>query len=122
MKKLILTLAMSLIWPLMASADFDAGLQAYKSGDYAAALQQWRPLAEAGNPNAQNNLGAMYYGGQGVPKDEARAYAWASLAVAQGETNARAVIDYLHKNLTPAQLSEGQKLRGELCAKIPNCK
>ena len=119
MKKLILVLLMG--WPLSGLADFDAGLKAYVGGDYETAAQEWRPLAESGHPVAQNNLGAMYYQGHGVPKDEARAYAWATLAVAQGEENALAVIDELQKHLSPAQIDEGRKLSRDLCSKIPDC-
>jgi len=43
-----------------AWADYDDGLAAYNRGDYAAALQEWRPLAEQGDAKAQYNLGVMY--------------------------------------------------------------
>src|SRR5271165_3620340 len=39
---------------------------AYQKGDYAAALQILRPLAEQGNAIAQYDLGLMYDSGQGV--------------------------------------------------------
>ena len=39
------------------SADFQKGLTAYKSGDFATALREWTPLAEQGNAAAQYNLG-----------------------------------------------------------------
>ena len=42
---------------MSAGADFQKGLTAYKSGDYATALREWKPLAEQGNADAQNNLG-----------------------------------------------------------------
>ncbi len=38
---------------LPAVADFDAGFNAYVSGDSRAALQEWLPLAEAGDAEAQ---------------------------------------------------------------------
>ena len=31
------------------SADFQKGLDAYKKGDYATALREWKPLAKQGN-------------------------------------------------------------------------
>ncbi len=40
--------------------DWQKGLDAYNSGDYATALRGWRPLAEQGNAYAQVNLGYMY--------------------------------------------------------------
>ena len=47
------------------AADFDKGMTAYRSGDYQAALAEWRPLAESGHAAAQNNLGFMYAKGHG---------------------------------------------------------
>jgi TPR repeat protein len=41
------------------SADFQKGLTAYDSGDYATALREWTPLAEQGYADAQYNLGVM---------------------------------------------------------------
>ena len=53
----------------VVAADFQAGVAAYKKGDYAAALREWTPLAEQGDANAQNNLGVMYDIGRGVSQD-----------------------------------------------------
>jgi uncharacterized protein len=39
------------------SADFQKGLTAYQSGDYATALREWRPLAEQGDEIAQTSVG-----------------------------------------------------------------
>ena len=44
------------------SADFQKGLDAAESGDYATALREWTPLAEQGDANAQYNLGVMSVG------------------------------------------------------------
>jgi len=41
----------------LACADFYDGLAAYNRGDYATALQEWRPFAEQGDADAQYNLG-----------------------------------------------------------------
>ena len=43
-----------------ALADVKAGVDAWQQGDYAKAIAQWRPLAEAGDPDAQFNLGQAY--------------------------------------------------------------
>ena len=42
------------------SADFQKGLTAYRSGDYATALREWTPLAKQGDADAQFLLGGMY--------------------------------------------------------------
>jgi uncharacterized protein len=65
--------------------NLEAGLAAYNSGNYAAALREWRPLADQGNARAQLNLGFMYANGQGVPQDYAEAVRWYRLGAEQGE-------------------------------------
>ena len=45
------------------SQDFGKGLAAYRSGDYATALREFRPLAEQGDANVQFQIGWMYYKG-----------------------------------------------------------
>tara|TARA_Y100001934_G_scaffold39083_1_gene45843 strand:+ start:509 stop:1249 length:741 start_codon:yes stop_codon:yes gene_type:complete len=67
-----------------ASADFRKGLTAYKSGDYATALREWKPLAEQGHFRAQFGLGLMYYHGRGVPKDGETAVKWYRVSAEQG--------------------------------------
>ena len=72
MKKLTLT-KLTVLFCLTSnvgwSADFQKGLDAANKGDFAAALREWKPLAEQGNARAQLNLGRMYRRGAGVPKN-----------------------------------------------------
>ena len=70
-------------------ADFQKGLTAYESGDYATALREWEPLAEQGNVPLQFILGLMYRKGQGVPQDPKSAVRWYKLAAEQGFANAQ---------------------------------
>ena len=42
------------------AASFQNGFTAYKSGDYATAPREWKPLAEQGDTDAQGNLGELY--------------------------------------------------------------
>ena len=71
------------------SADFNKGLTAAQSGDFATALKEWKPLAEEGNAVAQNNLGVMYNNGNGVPQDYEEAVRWYQLAAEQGDAKAQ---------------------------------
>ena len=62
MKKLTATLCLTLTLLLGSvsmswSADFQKGANAYRSGDYATALREWRPLAEQGDEIAQTSVG-----------------------------------------------------------------
>ena len=66
------------------SADFQKGLTAAQSGDFATALREWTPLAAQGYASAQYNLGVMYDNGQGVPQDYKTAVKWYGLAAEQG--------------------------------------
>ena len=69
--------------PVMAQ-DFQKGLAATQAGDYANALKEWKPLAEAGDSVAQYRLGQMYHTGEGVIEDYAEALNWYRLAAEQG--------------------------------------
>ena len=88
--------------------DLKKGLQAYKRGDYAAALKEWRPLAEAGHPGAQYNLGFNYVQGKGVAKDLVEAYFWFELAARQGQGIATQLRNGISKTMTPEQLREAR--------------
>lgn len=76
----------------LPAQDFGAGRQAFDRKDYAMALAQWRPLAEAGNAEAQQALGMLYAGGFGVEKDMARAVAWYLKAADQGRAHAQYLV------------------------------
>ena len=66
------------------SADCQKGLTAYKSGDYATALREWKPLAEQGNADAAHLIGQIYRNGKGVPRDQKIAYKWFRLSAEEG--------------------------------------
>ena len=61
-----------------------AGDQAYMAGDYAEAMRQFMPLAEAGDAYSQNDVATLYQDGQGVAPDEVKAAKWYQLAADQG--------------------------------------
>ena len=76
--------------------NFNKGFDAYNAGDYQTAVQEWRPLAEQGNSDAQSNLGLMYYKGIGVPQDYAEALKWYRLAAEEGVAVAQKNLGYLY--------------------------
>ena len=82
-------LMMAAVSPPAMAGDFDKGMTAYNRGDYAAALAEWRPLAEQGLAKAQHNLGLMYENGQGVPEDDKEAVKWYRMAAEQGDASAQ---------------------------------
>ena len=92
------TLVLVLATSMAAAQDYDAGLAAAQSGDFATALREWTPLAEQGNAKAQHNLGFMYSNGQGVPQDDAEAVKWYRLAAEQGDTEAQFNLGLMYRN------------------------
>jgi len=66
-----------------AAGPLDDGEAAYQRGDYAAALRIWLPLAQHGDPRAQNWLGLLYHNGEGVAQDDKTAAEWYRLAAEQ---------------------------------------
>ena len=91
MTRIIVVLAtvLSLTFTPLAAQDFQKGLAALQAGDYATVLQEWKPLAEAGDAITQYTLGVMYKNGQGVPQDYAEAEKWWRLAAEQGFAHAQ---------------------------------
>lgn len=88
--------ALMLTPSLSRAQDFQSGLTAAESGDYATVLREWTPLAEQGDARGQYNLGIMYAEGFGVPQDHAEAVKWYLLAAEQGEARAQAGLGYLY--------------------------
>jgi hypothetical protein len=89
MKSLVLVLSFLAWFVTPAIADFDAGMAAYKRGDYATAFREFKPLAEKGDAVAQYNLAQLYRRGEGVPQDYSDAFRWYRLAAAQGNAQAQ---------------------------------
>ena len=110
MRIIALTLSTLILLSLTGAQaqDLKKGLQAYKSGDYATAIKEWRPLAEAGDPGAQYNLGFNYVQGKGIAKDLVQAYFWFGLAARQGRGIATQLRDGISKSITPEQLQEAR--------------
>ena len=77
------------------SSDFQKGMDAAKSVDFATALREWTPLAEKGNAFAQFWLGWWYNIGNGVPKDYKTAIKWYRLAAEQGHADAKDAVKEL---------------------------
>ena len=62
--------------PPAAGSDFFAAYESFQRGDYETALDAWKRLANAGDVDAQFNLGALYENGLGEPADAGKAARW----------------------------------------------
>jgi len=85
---LIATPAQAQTAALPDGANVKAGVDAWGQGDYGRAVAIWRPLADAGDGDAQFNMGQAYKLGNGVPADSAVALEWYRKAAAQGHARA----------------------------------
>ena len=79
-----------------ARGGFDEGLAAFYNFDYAAALDEWIPLAEAGDPRAQYQVALMYYRGEGLPQDYDKAALWYRRAAERGDVDAQLNLGLMH--------------------------
>jgi TPR repeat protein len=112
MRKILgMALAVLLSAGAAGAQDFEAGWAAADRGDYAAALKEWRPLAEASDASAQFNLGIMYDNGLGVPQDDAEADKWYRLAADQGHATAQYNLGVMYHQGDGVQQDKAEAVR-----------
>ena len=85
---------------------FESGLASKDRGHYATALRAWLPMAEAGNAEAQNNVGYMYEEGLGVPQNYLLAMNWYRQAADNGLAEAQHNMGMLSSRLWGCGKSE----------------
>ncbi len=78
---------------------YQVGLGAFYSSEYAAALKAWRPLAERETESsaAQIFLGLMYAAGLGVAKDPTTAAEWYGRAAEQDNVLAQIRLAFMYR-------------------------
>lgn len=81
---------------LEPTATVEAGMEAYRGGDFAAARRVWQPLAGAGDPRAQYMLGYMAENGQGQPWSNRQAADYYGRAASQGLPEAELALGSLY--------------------------
>ena len=96
MKKLLVCILFVLINTQVTAQDYYKGLDAYGSGDYALALEEFNALAKQENARGQFMLGVMYGSGAGVPKDNTEAAKWYRLSAQQGYSYAQHNLGFMY--------------------------
>ena len=104
-----LVLAVALIATQPASADFEAGQQAWDAGSIDEAVTQWQAAADEGDRRAMLALGRLYAKGLGVLQDPVEAHKWLNLAASRGEEAALPMRDALAVMMTPTELTEARQ-------------
>ena len=74
------------------------GVAAYNRKDYVTAAKLMRLSADQGYANAQNNLGVLYFKGQGVTQDYKEAVKWYRLSADQGNALAQGNLGLMYDN------------------------
>ena len=107
----------------LPDAENELGVR-YQDGDgveqnYVQAAYWFHKAAEhvpdlGGAGQGRNNLGNLYVEGRGVPRDYVQAYMWFSLA------NSDHNIEYLQREMTPAQILRAQSLANEWTKQHPD--
>jgi TPR repeat protein len=80
--------------PLSAQS-VQQGIEAWQNADYKSAVDNWRPLAESGDADAQFNLGQAYRLGRGVQVNLAAAQTWLTRAAGKGHVDAQTTLGLL---------------------------
>ncbi|MBZ9613789.1 TonB family protein [Rheinheimera maricola] len=114
-------LALILLWPALATADWLAAMQAYEKADYATARAGFEKLLPLGNAQAAFNLAAMAYQGQGQSADNVSAVAYFAYAGYLGHVEADSLRQKISKTLSAEQLHQAEQLsmRLQQSLKIP---
>lgn len=108
MHRYLLAAALVVLVVCPAVADFADAIEAYDQGDYATTFAESRPLAAAGDADAQYILGFLYERGEGVARDLTRAYAWYGLAARQGDAFAAQALAQLARRMSAAEVTEAE--------------
>ena len=90
--------------------NYQAGIEAYNSGDFQTAIEQAKLLAPLGNADAQFYLGKMYAEGKGTLQRNTIAHMWFNLASANGHSEAAQERDVLADKMTPVLVDKAQDL------------
>ncbi|MBI5040293.1 MAG: sel1 repeat family protein, partial [Gammaproteobacteria bacterium] len=109
--RILLTLWLCSGAPAIHADDLALGMQALEMGHTAQAIELWRPLAEAGDVDAQFGLGVIYNDAMGVPQDYAEANYWFLRAAEQDYAPAQFNLGNAYKNGTGMALDPAMAVR-----------
>lgn len=105
---------LSLLLPLLAAgpawADYEAGHEAYKAGDYDTAFQEYLAAAKAGDRRAFGQIAALYLYGRGTETDYQKAWAWFQVAGNHGDRYAARYRDTAGAQLTADEIEQAEEL------------
>jgi TPR repeat protein len=93
---------------------FQKGLDAYKRGQTAAAIDAWQSSAAWAMKDAQYNLGLAYFKGSGVAADRPRGLAWLALAAERKNPTMQASLAAAWEGATDAEHQQANAIWRDL--------
>jgi len=97
MLKILLTICV-LFWSQFATAGIDDAVTKLNKGDFTAAFEEFKVLAQQGDAEAQYYLWQMYFKGRGTSQDYAQGLKWIQMAAEHGLVKAQVSLGYLYLN------------------------
>ena len=94
----ILILVSLLIVCAGAAADTRKGYDAYTSGDFKTAVEEFRKSAQQNDARAQASLAFLHYSGKGVAQNESEAAKWFRKAAEGGDAQSKYMLGYLYED------------------------
>ncbi|MBD3679644.1 MAG: sel1 repeat family protein [Rhodobacteraceae bacterium] len=95
MKQIALALCLGFACP--ALAEIETARDLMDAGDYAAAMEELLPAAQAGNAEAEELIGVMYASGLGVERDDVRAFEWYLRSAMKGHAGAQSGVGWYYE-------------------------
>ena len=101
-----------LVFPLLVHADYQSGLDAFYSGEYEVAMEEWLAVAE-GLPGsvspgefmeAHYAIAMLYWNGLGVQQDYSKAHDWLIQPAQMGHADAESKLGVLYSHGTGVEL------------------
>ncbi len=95
-------------------ADFTSAMVDYDAKKFPQAMEEFKRLASLGHKESQQNIGVMYFRGEGVDKNLTESYAWLALASSDGNADRGRIRDIVIKKLDEQQKELAFKRAEEL--------
>ncbi len=92
-----------------AAADFEAGIDANRSGDRVTAFNEFQAAARDQDERAYGKLASMYLYGLGTEKNYEQAYVWFHMAYLAGENEAERFRDAAASMLSATEVSNARE-------------
>ncbi|MFD2206114.1 ankyrin repeat domain-containing protein [Kiloniella antarctica] len=106
----VLGIAVGVLSPSIAFADFQEGQKAFQAEDYSAAFRYWQMSADQGESLSQLHLARLYRDGMGTDQDKIAAALYYSLASIQNLKEASAEKELLLEDFTEEDSQLASKL------------